>query len=151
MRSLLVAVCIFISSLQFAYAADAHTAAEQLRQSEARWRQTAPTRYSLRVKYSTFAGRYGCREQSFRVHGRHSSSDSAPDCGSRPDKFGSVPALFRLARELLAENPDDEADIEFDPTYGYPKSFYVGSAQMEDSYFKFEVLDFKAGGSESDP
>ena len=150
MRSILVAACILISSLQLAHAADAHTAAEQLRKSELLWKHTAPYRYSLRVKYSTFAGHYGCWEQSFRVKGRHSSSDSAPDCDSRPDKFGSIPALFRFARELLAENPD-EAEIEYDPAYGYPKNFYVGSTHMEDSYFKFEVLDFKAGDPEGGP
>ena len=55
--------------------------------------------------------------------------------------MGSVPALFKFARELLAQRQGD-ASATFDPVYGYPKKFYVGRPGIDDAYSSFEVVSF---------
>ena len=133
-----------------ACAGNAKEASEQLRQAEVRWQHQALKSYSLTVRHSTFVSEYGCETQSFEVKGSRSSPAKAVNCKPRPEEFGSVPALFRLARRLLAQKPD-EAIFEFDQIYGYPKKIYVGSSTLEDSYFMYQVIEFKVPDANSNP
>ena len=114
---------------------------EQLAAAKRLWDKESPDSYEFTVNYSTFILPYGCTPQSFRVvEGRISSLNSA-DCGARVDKLGSIPALFRLADRQLNAEPN-KISFSFDPTFGYPIKFYAGSADIEDDYFMFEVVNF---------
>jgi hypothetical protein len=114
----------------------------QLERAESLWQAKSPTTYSLTVRYSEFVGRFGCFSQTYFVSGARASGVAPLDCKYRPDKLGTVPALFRLMRETLRDNWD-EVTVEFDKTYGYPKNFYAGAKDMEDAYFSFDVLNFE--------
>jgi hypothetical protein len=76
------------------------------------------------------------------VSGRHPDGKGPGDCEYRPDKLGTIPALFKLMRKTLRRGWD-EVTVEFDETLGYPKKFYVGSKDMVDDYFAFDVLRFE--------
>ena len=141
----IIAAVLFFAVLlpQTAGAVDIREATKQLQQAELRWTRASPSRYLLEVRYSTFLLTYGCELQTFRVSGRRSTPTAPPSCKSQPRKLGSVPALFRLVHKLLAQRPDEIA-VEYDATYGYPKTFYAGSNKVEDNFFKFTVIEFKA-------
>lgn len=120
-------------------------ASRSLEAAELRWRDAAPESYAFTVKYSAFGLTHGCESQSFRVSGGHPSAALQPGCKSRTAEFGTVPALFRFARRLLADRPHD-ASMQFDPSLGYPVKIYTGSRELEDAYFEFEVVKFEVGG-----
>ena len=146
----LAALCLLSLYSHAAPAADEHD--PELRQAEAHWNLAAPKNYSLTVRYSAFVLEYGCEVQTFNVSGRRSmprQSDSNR-CEFRPDKLGSIPALFRLARQLSVRRPG-EVSAEYDPTFGYPTKFYAGSKDVEDDYFLFEVVSFKVADAKSAP
>jgi hypothetical protein len=150
MRTLVAAICLALLNPQMACAGDTQEASKQLRQAELRWQNQAPKNYSLTVSHSKFVSEYGCEIQSFEVKGSRSSPSNTANCKTRPDKFGSVPALLRLARKLLAQKPD-EAIFEFDHIYGYPKKIYVGSSTLEDVYFMYQVTEFSVPDTSSNP
>jgi hypothetical protein len=116
-------------------------AAKRLTEAEAQWRAHGPPRYTIKVHYSSFLLRFGCSTQTFRVSSGSSSTLNSSECGARPDKLGSVPALFRFARELLAEKRGD-VSAAYDPVYGYPTEFYVARPGLEDNFFLFKVVEF---------
>jgi len=116
----------------------------QLDRAEALWRSRAPASYSFTVEYSAFLGEYGCFSQSYVVKGIHSTGMAPDDCEYRPDKLGTVRALFKLMRQSLRGRGHwDEATVEFDETLGYPKTFYVGDKDVIDDYFQFQISRFE--------
>lgn len=147
MRYLGAAVCIVVLFSKAAHSTDIREATEQLIQAEQRWNISGPEAYSFTVSYRAFVLTYGCQSQAFRVSGSHSTPKPRFGCKSDVRNFGSVPALFRLARKLLAQHPG-EVSAEYDSQYGYPIKFYVGSTDLEDDYFQFTVVKFKASGNE---
>lgn len=150
MRTIVAILCFSFFCSQFAHSEGAHDATEQLKQAEERWKMSSPSAYYFTVRYSAFVLTYGCESQSFLVSGTRSKPVSSIGCKSQPRKLGSIPALFHLAHKLLAEKPD-EVSAEYDSTYGYPIKFYVGSADLEDSYFQFEIVEFKEADGKSNP
>lgn len=113
----------------------------EIDRAETLWRSAASNNYSFTVRYSEFLGQYGCFTQTYVVSGHHSKSETSGDCEYRPDKLGTIPALFKLMRKTL-RRPWEEIAVEFDETLGYPKKFYTGSG-IADDYFQFEVSEFK--------
>ena len=142
MRDALAILFLIAAGMHTAHAGDVSEARQSLQKAAIAWKKGAPSNYTITVRYSSMVGAYGCWQQTYTVKGSRSHPVGQPDCKNRKDKFGSVPALFRFGSELLGKNPD-QATLELDETYGYPKKIYVGSATLEDSYFMFEVLDFK--------
>jgi hypothetical protein len=142
MRYVLAFLILGVTCTHTVRASDVSESRDSLQKAAIAWKKSAPSSYTMTVRYSSMVGAYGCWEQTFTVKGTRSRQVSRPDCKNRKDKFGSVPALFRFGSQLLAKNPD-QATLELDETYGYPKKLYVGSATLEDSYFMFEVLEFK--------
>jgi hypothetical protein len=143
---LLPVACASNRSPEIRASAQAASASEvlvdkHLREAQALWRSEGPENYTVTVRYSEFAGEFGCRTQTFRVAGAKVKSLNLSKCGARADKMGSVPALFSLASELL-DRRMGESSATFDPVYGYPRKFYVGHPEIEDAYFSFEVVAF---------
>jgi len=150
MRILIAALCLSPFYSQTVFSMDVREATAQLTQAEQRWKTAAPTSYSFTVRYSAFVLTYGCQSQTFRVTGPRSTPKLSFGCKSQPQKLGSIPALFHLAHELLAEHPD-EVSADYDSTYGYPIKFYVGSTDIDDNYFQFEIAEFKVADGKSNP
>jgi hypothetical protein len=97
----------------------------------------------MTVEYGEMMLGLGCARQSFEVKDGRSKFVPAADCpeeSSRADKLGTIPALFRLARDRLGSGMNDEVSISFDRVLGYPLSFYSGSREGEDAYFAFDVV-----------
>jgi len=139
---LFVAILIAAVAPGAAVATSAADAARQLEQAEQLWARAGPKAYSYSVKYSEFVSTHGCERQRYRVLGSHSIALAAVNttkCKFSPKLFGSVPALFRLAHDLLG---NEEIEFSFDPVLGYPRSIYAGVADMTDAYFAFDVSEF---------
>jgi Family of unknown function (DUF6174) len=145
MRITAAVAAIYLTLSSIAQSGTAAEALTQLARAEARWNANHPNAYSYSVRYSAFILEYGCEKQSYNVVGRRSSPRESGSCGSRKDKFGDVPALFRLVRRYLHARPD-EASISFDERSGYPVKFYCGSRELKDDYFQFEIEDFRSVG-----
>lgn len=134
--------------------AEVRAARAQLNQAERRWRSVGIDSYEMTVEYSTFLASYGCARQSFSVVRGKARPVANAECDGRfrADVLGTVPALFRLARENLGgdirgnevvHGLTRQVELVVDPRFGVPVRFYGGYYDAEDGFFSFKVVRFE--------
>ena len=140
LKSVLVAVALAGSTVSPAEPTkplDAGTldAAEKL------WARASLQNYKFTFRYDEFVSPRGCF-QKFDVRVSDGVPEYRGDCRKYRTEFSSVPLLFKYLRRALKRD-HYLVEAQFDPTFGYPVSASLGSSEMADDYFNFEVVNFK--------